>query len=63
MMSDHLGPDEWVCPVCNTAKDQESKMQSHVWSKAGQDGHPDEETQKLWYPERARQKRRKSGWE
>ena len=47
------GPDSngnWTCPVCKVQKDCEQKLQCHVWSKAGDRGHPPLVTQKTWFP-------------
>ena len=47
------GPDSkgnWTCPVCKVQKDGEQKLQCHVWSLAGDRGHPPIVTQKTWFP-------------
>ena len=40
----------WTCPWCGTHKDNMMKLQNHVWSKKGEEGHPTEKEQRAWYP-------------
>ena len=42
-------PVEWTCPWCGVWKDNARKLQNHVWSKRGEDRHPEEYEQKKWW--------------
>ena len=39
----------WYCPACERSCKTEGGLQNHVWTLAGQEGHPTEKEQTEWW--------------
>ena len=57
------GPNDddgrWHCPACRKSFKEEGRLQSHIWSLAGNEGHPSKDEQNSWWPTATKRKKRK----